>query len=314
MAGPETWYDLASLTKPLVVTTLFLLAHRNRLLDLHSQVGHFMPEISTYVDVTMEQILTHTGGIPAWAPFYASGFSPDGMAKAINSLDPIGPPGSQFEYSCPGFILLGLILEDVLEMDLARAFDVLVAGPLGLGKHLSFKPSIDQFSVAGGASRPDAEAALLRERQIDPSTIPRWSLGQPDDGNARFLGGVAGNAGLFGTIHGVVTLGSEYLEDGGDLLTGPEVDLAARCRTTGLQQDRGLGWQLGSSPGSSAGPALAPDSIGHVGFTGTSLWIDRRRGCVMSLLANRHHPAHRASNFHPLRRRFHTLVSKRREV
>jgi len=306
--GPETWFDLASLTKPLVVTTLFLLARREGLLRLDSRVGLLIPEIRTFSDVTIEHILTHTGGFPAWEPLYASGYLPNEILSAIDSLKPIGLPGSRFEYSCPGFILLGLILQKVLGMDLDEAFEVMVAGPLGLGNHLSFNPSVIDFSVAGGALEAGAETQLLKMRGDDPLTIPPWSLGLPDDGNARFLGGVAGNAGLFGTVFGVVSLGREYFREGGRLLTADEADLAARCRTVHLGRHRALGWQLASSPGCSAGPGLSPASIGHVGFTGTSVWIDRRKGCVMAFLANRHHPAHHWLDFHPLRRRFNWLV------
>ena len=123
----------------------------------------------------------------------------------------------------------------------------------------------------------------------------------------RFLGGVAGNAGLFGTIRGVLGL-ARALQTPGDLLTGDEIGLATRNHTPGLGQARGLGWQLASSPGCSAGPALSTGAFGHTGFTGTSLWIDPERRLAIALLANRVHPGHRPTDLHPLRRRFHQLV------
>jgi len=310
-AGPQTWYDLASLTKPLVVTTLFLLARRGGALDLGRTVGDILTNAGPYRDATMEHILTHTAGLPGWAPLYASGISPEKILAGISALVPVGPPGGQVEYSCPGFILMGLILEEVLGEGLSTAFIRLVTEPLRLNDDLAFNPQVYIHSVAGGATRPDVENQLVRDLDLDPRTIPVWHLGLPDDGNARFLGGVAGNSGLFGTIRGVISLGREYLPGGGLLLKAEESDLAAECQTQGHAWPRSLGWQIGSSPGCSAGPALSQSSIGHVGFTGTSLWIDRQQGCVMALLSNRHHPAHRGIDLHPLRRRFNTLILER---
>ncbi|MCK5378478.1 MAG: beta-lactamase family protein [Acidobacteria bacterium] len=308
-AGHNTWYDLASLTKPMVVTTLFLLALRRGALDLDLKVGDILSDVGPYRSASLENLLTHTAGLPGWAPLYASGHSPDQVLSAIKTLKPVGQLGRQVEYSCLGFIILGLVLEEILGVDLATAFSRLVAEPLNLTHDLAFNPPVSSCSVAGGASRPDAETQLVRNLGLDPATIPQWRPGQPDDGNARFLGGAAGNSGLFGTIRGVVLLGREYLPGGGYLLDAGETELAAECRTPSLEQARGLGWQIASSSGSSAGSMISPDSIGHVGFTGTSLWIDRQGGRVMALLSNRHHPGHRETDFHPLRRRFNALVS-----
>lgn len=308
-ASPDTWYDLASLTKPLVVTTLFLLAQRQGALDLQLEVGDIFPGVGPYRSARLVHLLTHTAGLPAWAPLYASGQAPDQILSMVKDLKPVGRPGGQVEYSCLGFIILGLVLEEVLGLDLAEAFAQMVAEPLKLTDDLAFNPPVSTYSVAGGASLPDAETQLVRNLGLDPTTIPPWRLGLPDDGNARFLENVAGNSGLFGTSRGVVLLGREYLRGGGLLLDAGETKLVAECRTPSLEQHRGLGWQIGSSPGCSAGPMISPDSIGHVGFTGTSLWIDRQHGSVMALLSNRHHPGHRETDLHPLRRRFNALVS-----
>jgi len=129
-----------------------------------------------------------------------------------------------------------------------------------------------------------------------------------DDGNTRGLGGAAGNAGLFGTAAAVAALASEYLPGGGELVTGEEASLATAALTPGLEQLRGIGWQLAATPGCSAGPALAGSSFGHTGFSGTSAWVDAEAGAVLVLLANRLHPGGRTPDLHPLRRRFHALA------
>ncbi len=164
------------------------------------------------------------------------------------------------------------------------------------------------FPASGGRRRD------TRRRRDPPegtgpgrgSDSPR-SQGEPDDGNSRFFGGVAGNAGLFGTARGVLALAWTYLGAGEFLDRGGD-RTATADHTPGLEAARGLAWQLATSPGCSAGSALDPTAFGHTGFTGTSLWVDPTRGMAMTLLANRVHPGHRPTDLHPLRRRFHQLV------
>jgi CubicO group peptidase (beta-lactamase class C family) len=129
-----------------------------------------------------------------------------------------------------------------------------------------------------------------------------------DDGNARGLGGAAGNAGLFGTAAAVARLAAEYLPGGGVLLTAEEAAFATACRTEGLEQARGLGWQLAASPGCSAGPSLAAEAFGHTGFSGVSVWVDPSSRAALVLLGNRLHPGGRTADLHPMRRRYHTLA------
>lgn len=310
---PDLRYDLASLTKPLATTTLVLLAMRDGL-ELGTPLADLLPELldSPWRHVTVEQCLTHTGGFPAWAPLYALGdASPAGYLAAISGLRPVAPPGTEVVYSCPGFITLGLALERAGSGDLAALFTELVAEPLELAAELGFAPADGSF-VAGGQARPRVEQALLAARGLaaEPPPAPPGVI-PCDDGNARGLGGVAGNAGLFGTAAAVARLAAEFLPGGGELLSAEEAALAIRCRTAGLSQARGLGWQLAATPGCSAGPALPADAFGHSGFTGTSVWVDPRTRAVLVLLGNRLHPGGRQSDLHPLRRRFHRLAGLR---
>ena len=305
----DRWFDLASLTKVLVISPLVLIAFRNQDLSLETRVGQTLPELDgTALGARrIRHLLTHTSGLPAWAPLYAHGEGSDSEAviRLLAGLR-VGEVRGEVVYSCPGFILLGLILERLAGMPLDVLFERLVLGPLSLADEIGFRPALGTPLVSGARS-PDAERALMVERGLEPACIPDNPPGLPDDGNARFLGGVAGNAGLFGTIRGVLGL-ARALHTPGVLLTGEEIGLATRDHTPGLGQARGLGWQLASSPGCSAGPALPPGAFGHTGFTGTSLWIDPTRGVSMALLTNRVHPGHRPTDLHPLRRRFHHLV------
>lgn len=307
-ATPNTWFDLASLTKPLVVSTLSLLAMRDGALSLNTAVAEVLPETTEYPvgARSVEELLTHSSGLPAWEPIYAlADGNPKNALESLISLK-LDEPDTHVVYSCPGFILLGKMLERLAGTSLDGLFAERVVRPLGLEDEIGFRPA-SHLPLAGGARVPGAEQLLIAERGLDSDSIPTTSPGQPDDGNSRFLGGVAGNAGLFGTVAGVLALAKVYLGEG-DFLTPEEISLATTDHTPGLEQGRGFGWQLATSPGCSAGSALAPSAFGHTGFTGTSLWVDPTRGIAMTLLTNRVHPGHRPTDLHPLRRRFHQLV------
>jgi CubicO group peptidase (beta-lactamase class C family) len=303
-----TRFDLASLTKPLVIGTLSLLAMRERLIGLETRLGDLLRESSgtPIGSRTVRQLLTHTSGLPAWEPIYAhSGCDPDRALEALLALT-VTEPDEHVVYSCPGFIVLGWALERVNGTPLDRLYRQRVLQPLGLERSLGFRPCVGS-DLAAGSRDAATETGLLMERGIDPGSIPAMGTGLPDDGNARFLSGVSGNAGLFGTIGGVLDAASAFL-DGGRLLTADEIILATTNFTSGREQARGLAWQLAPSPCCSAGSALSARAFGHTGFTGTSAWIDPDRELVMVLLANRTHPGHRDTDLHPLRRRFHELV------
>ncbi len=305
---PQTWFDLASLTKPLVVGILSLLAIREGSLTPDTPVADVLQKTSVFPAgrLLLRQLLTHSSGLPSWEPIYvlADG-NPERTLETLGRLNVDGS-GAHVVYSCPGFILLGMMLERLGGSSLDRIFLDRVVRPLGLESEVGFRPS-PSLPVAGGARVPTAEQVLLNERGLDSRLIPPSSPGQPDDGNSRFLDGVAGNAGLFGTAAGVLALARVYLGVG-EFLSAHEISLATTNHTPGLEQARGFGWQLAGSPGCSAGPALSASAFGHTGFTGTSLWVDPTKGITMALLANRVHPGHRPTDLHPLRRRFHQLV------
>jgi len=309
---PALLWDLASLTKPLATATLLLLACRDGL-DLDAPIGGLLPELagSPWHDVSFARCATHTAGLPAWEPLYASGgLSRESYLEALAQVPPAAPAGTAVIYSCLGFIALGLALERAGGADLATLFGELVAAPLGIGAELVFAPP-RAASVAAGARSPLTEQRLLAERGLTCAPPPPLPAAHScDDGNARGLGGCAGNAGLFGTAAAVATLAGEYLPGGGELITREEAERATRCLTPGLGQARGLGWQLGATPGASAGPALSAAAFGHTGFTGTSVWADPETGGVYVLLGNRLHPGSRAPDLHPLRRRFHALAAQ----
>jgi CubicO group peptidase (beta-lactamase class C family) len=309
----ETWFDLASLTKPLVTTTLTLFAFRSGVMAATTRVGEVLDEVrgTDIGDLEVKQLLTHTAGLPAWLPLYclAEG-RPDLLASRLGEVRLEGRPGEHVVYSCVGFVTLGLMLARAADEDLDSLFYREVLKVAGLEGELGFRPDPATHSLIGGAAQPEIEMRMLRDLGFDQRWIPATAHGLPDDGNARFLGGSAGNAGLFGTARGVVALASQYLPGGGELLSSAEAAEATALQTEGLEQGRGWGWQLASTPGCSAGQALSERAFGHTGFTGVSVWCDPQTKRVYSLLTNRNHPAQRGNDLHPLRRRFHGIAAK----
>ena len=308
----DTWFDLASLTKPLVTTTLALVAFQSGVLAPNTRVGEVLSGTagSPVGEIEIHRILTHTSGLPAWLPFYclAEGRRTN-VPQVLRRFEFEYRPGERVIYSCVGFIILGLLLEAVFASDLERLFHDRVLVPMGLESDLGFNPDPAVRPLADGASRPLAEERLVLDLGLDTKWIPAVGRGLPDDGNARFLGGAAGNAGLFGTARGVRRLTAEYCGGTTNLLSADEIGPAVTSRTSGLEQERGWGWQMAASRGCSAGGSLPDTAFGHTGFTGVSVWADPAGAGIRVLLTNRNHPGQRGVDLHPLRRRFHDLAA-----
>ena len=308
----ETWFDLASLTKPLVTTTLTLLAFRSGVAAPTTRVGDVLNEVrgTDVGNLEVKHLLTHTSGLPAWLPLYclAEGRL-DRLVSRLVRVQVESQPGERVVYSCIGFVILGLMLARIADEEFDALFRREVLKVVALEGELGFKPDPATHSLAGGAAQTATETRLIRDFGFDNRWLPPTGHGLPDDGNARFLGGFAGNAGLFGTARGALLLASEYLPGGGALLSSEEAVEATALRTAGLEQGRSWGWQLASTPSCSAGQALSEGAFGHTGFTGVSVWCDPKTMKVYALLTNRNHPAQRGNDLHPLRRTFHRLAA-----
>jgi len=312
----DTIYDLASLTKPLV--TGLLCSRRIELgeLTLDSSVSHYLPEFDRTDKqmITVRELLTHTSGLPAWRPLYLlTDDQPDRAAGAIASLDLEYKPGTRVVYSDLGFIALGILLERVTGQQLAYMAQHEIFEPLKL-KQTFFNPEIAlQTGIAacetGNAYEADmckqlgeAEYANSRQRLI-------W--GEVHDGNAYFLGGAAGHAGLFSTASETFLLAQQFLRESTKLLAPDTCNLFRQNMTAGLEEARSIGWQLAATKDSTGSTDLPPDSFGHNGFTGTSVWIDPEHRRIFILLTNRTH-AHTLpfANINAVRREFHSLATK----
>ena len=300
-AGPDTVYDLASLTKPLCCAGL---ARSFGWLDLEAPPGRYLDswKRTRYDGITVGMLWTHTSGLPAWFPLYARGEGAAAYRRTLGEIEPEDRPGARVIYSDLNFLLLGEILELVLGGPLDRAFSQLVAGPAR--SSAAFGP-VDRSKAAATEKDDATERAMTAALGL---TYGRFRAGvvwgEVHDGNALRRGGVAGHAGLFGTARDVWALARTWLAD--------EAQPWRRDRTADLSEARGLAWQ-GSRGAGSAVPAMSPRALGHTGFTGTSLWMDPERDRIWVLLTNRVHPRVRDAKFNDVRRRFHQEALARGE-
>lgn len=318
----ETIYDLASLTKPLITGLLCARRIESKEIALNSSVAEFLPEFDRpdKQSITVGQLLTHTSGLPAWRPLYilAEGKKEQAL-PAIASVDLEYASGTRVIYSDLGFITLGLLLEKLAGRRLAELACEEIFQPLTLGRTF-FNPEI---AMQTGIAACETGNAYERNTcaETNAGEFQNWRQdviwGQVHDGNAHFLGGAAGHAGLFSTAQETLTIANQFLErrventsaDYPSLLKPETLDLFRKNFTSGLEESRSIGWMLAETNASSAGPDLPSDSFGHSGFTGTSCWIDPQHRRVFILLTNRTHArALPFVNINSVRRRFHSLA------
>jgi len=313
-AGPDTLWDLASLTKPLAGAALVLSLVSEKTLSLDDTVSRFEDRWrkSFLEGVSVRRLLAHLGGIVDWFPLYSKGEGRAAYARTLGELDAAAIPGTKVIYSCPGYLFLSEIVERVSGAPLDRLFEARVSAPLTLSMNLLFSPSSseDLARTAGGERDDATERAMTAERKITYGGFREGVVnGQVNDGNAYRRGnGVSLNAGLFATAGAAAALGRAWLARDGRLLPERYFALATENGSAGLGEDRGLGWQLASTRGS-AGEPLGAAAYGHTGFTGSSLFVDPARGRVCVLLANRLHPDARAGDMNAFRRRFHEIAA-----
>jgi CubicO group peptidase (beta-lactamase class C family) len=302
-------YDLASLTKVIATTTLAMIAVSEGRLDLDAPVQRYLPEFRgpDKERVTIRHLLTHSSGLPAGRPTWLQSPDRDSALRLVNGTRLDTVPGARMVYSDLGAIVLGEVLQRVLRGRL----DALARSQIFEPLHLS---STEYRPAASLITR-------IAATEYDSTWRKRMIRGQVHDENAAWLGGVAGHAGLFGSTLDLLTFGEWLLQtvgrpdgraasgsrmSGGSLPSGRLAVLPSVARDFTRRQElvpgssRALGWDTPSS-GSSAGHRLSPESFGHTGFTGTSIWMDPTRQLVVVLLTNRVHPTRNNPRIGPLR-------------
>ena len=313
-ASLNTIYDLASLTKPLVTGLLCARSVEAGGLNLDSALADYLPEFNRFDKsaITIRQLLTHTSGLPAWRPLYLLASDKDKVLAAIAEEPLATQPGERVIYSDLGFILFGFILQRFSGSDLSVLAAQEIFTPLGLTRTF-FNPEQATRTGIAACENGNAYERDMCERDFPARAYGRWRettvWGEVHDGNAYFLGGAAGHAGLFSTAHETLRIANQFIAGQSELLSGDTCELFRRNMTDGLNEARSFAWQLAATKDSTSGPSLPPDAFGHTGFTGTSCWIDAAAQRVFILLTNRTHArALPFANINSVRREFHTLA------
>lgn len=279
-ADVDTVFDLASLTKVLATTLLTMQAVDRGLIAVADPVARHLPEWvgPDRAHVTVEDLLTHSSGLPAWFPLYRDLRGVRAAVARIARMPLEYPPRSGAVYSDLGFIVLGHLIERVRARPLDVQFDDLTHA-LGLGDALTFR-----FH-----RRP---ALACAPTEVDMAWRGRLLDGEVHDENAWALGGVAGHAGLFGTVEPVGVIARHLLQilrGRSGIVSRDTVAHFFTRRDAIPGSSRALGWDT-MLPTSSCGTRMSATAVGHTGFTGTSLWIDPGRNRYAVLLTNRVHP------------------------
>lgn len=297
----ETLWDLASLTKPLATALLALRASDAGLVDLEEPLPGLSPP------TTLLALLRHEGGFPPWLPLYAFARDRDGALRWLLREAPRRVDGHP-EYSCLGYILAGLLLEEKLGASLPELFRRFVADPMGLRSEeaLFTPPDSLRERTAATELHGESEAEMTRPYGAAPPAFRRGlAWGEVHDGNARFLGGAAGNAGLFATLRAVEVLASAFFPSR-RFLSPSALSWAWKSPHPLGGLRRTAGFKCGDSPRWAAGALLPPGAVGHEGFTGTAAYLDPEEEKAYILLTNRIHPVHPGDDFGPVRAAFLT--------
>ncbi|MCA1635983.1 MAG: beta-lactamase family protein [Acidobacteria bacterium] len=313
----ETIYDLASLTKPLVTGLLCALFVERGLVELDGVLADYLPEFAREdkSGLTVRQLLTHTSGLPAWRPLYLLCGGQREKALSVIAAERLEyATGTRVVYSDLGFITLGFLLQRLAGITLAELARLEIFEPLGLTRTFFNPERAWQTEVAACESGGNGhERGMCAEEYDTPPPFGVWReqtvWGEVHDGNAHFLGGAAGHAGLFSTAFETLRLAAQFHAATTRLLKAETCRLFRTNLTEGLDEARSPAWQLAATPASTAGPRLSPDSFGHLGFTGTSCWNDPHHERVLILLTNRTHARPLPFvNINGVRRSFHTLA------
>lgn len=302
----QTRFDLASLTKPLATALTVLCLVSQEKLQLDDSLAELLPSTNIPQDkkeITLRQLLCHCSGLPAWKPYYLSLQTlplkdrKPSLRQMILQEPLDSSPGTVTTYSDLGFLLIEWILEQISGQNLHHFTRQNIFGHLGCATP-AFLP-LDRGSVQDPYEFADTEYCSWRARTLS---------GQVHDENAYVLGGVAGHAGLFGTASEVKCVLDAILDTfstGNTSAPWSKERLSEFLRPARL--DPASTWALGfDTPGSSnssAGHHFSAETVGHLGFTGTSFWLDLQREMAVILLTNRIHPSRdneKIKDFRPL--------------
>jgi CubicO group peptidase (beta-lactamase class C family) len=318
-ARTDTIYDLASLTKPLVTGLLCAKLIEKKELELGGTIDFYFPEFDNYVghnngwNTSINELLTHISSFPAWKPLYLitenrSGIPTEIIKMLLDCEQPI------VTYSDLNFLVLTTLLEKLYGKELDGIAKKEIFEPLSLQNTFYNPPKELKKRIAASEKGNEFEKQTCIEQGYDVSTYQFRDYqiwGEVHDGNCHFMNGVSGHAGLFSTAEETFKIAQQFLANQTTLLKPETCELFRTNYTKGFNEARSIAFQLAETPDSTASKSLSPDSFGHLGFTGTSVWIEPETERIFILLTNRTHArALPFVNINSTRRRFHELATR----
>jgi len=314
-------FDLSSLTKALATTVAAMILTRDGKFRLNDRVTRFFHNFGVHgkTAITFRHLLAHCSGLAAWRPFHeriaaieksgkvnfiASHGAKEFTYEEIHRERLEAPPGTRAIYSDLNFMLLGETIENITTLPLNRYCRDKIFRPLGL-KATDF---IDIALVRSRRLEPVTD--MFAPTEICPSR-KRLLVGEVDDENAYAMGGVAGHAGLFAPVREVDRMAAELIACWAGRSDFIPQKIAREFWTrdgTVAESTWALGWDTPSPQKSSSGQHFSPNAVGHLGFTGTSIWIEPKREIAVSIMTNRVHPQRDNQAIREFRPQIHDLI------
>jgi len=301
----ETIFDLASLTKPLATASAMMLLIQQGRVGLEQHLGVVLPAFkdNKKSSIKIKHLLYHNSGLADYKPYYKgiehlpAGERKKELRKLLVSEPLIRPIETRVVYSDIGFMILEWLVEHICGKRLDRFVSEMIYGPLGLD---------NLFFVDLNAAQPHGVFAATEQCPWRHNLL----TGQVHDENAYVVGGIQGHAGLFGTAADVHTLLLELLSayHGDQPNNRFQTDLVRLFFRRLLHTEKTLGFDAPALKNSSSGNYFSANSVGHLGFTGTSFWMDPDRFIVVILLTNRVHPTRENTTIKAFRPKLHDAV------
>jgi len=321
----HTLFDLSSLTKVIATTSAVMLLIDEGQLNLDDTVSKHIPGYSgdRRELISIADLLIHAAGLPAWKPLYkhileaaqaGNGPAPgspearEALMKAVRHIPPNATIGKSSTYSDLGFVLLTNVIENITGSRLDTFCEEAVFANIGL-KHTFFLPHDGAKPRRGFAKRGFAAT------EFSP-WLKRYLVGEVHDENAHVMGGVSGHAGLFSTVWDVHDFALNLLHvfhgsSNGKLFSQGVAQEVWRRRVFSDGSSRAYGWDVPARENSTAGSHFSSLTFGHLGFTGTSVWVDAAREIIVVLLTNRVHPSRDNDRIRQLRPDIHDLIMEK---
>jgi CubicO group peptidase (beta-lactamase class C family) len=295
-------YDLASVSKVFATTAACMILYERGLFKLDRPVIELLPDFAGSgseqndahrQQVTLRMLLAHSSGLPDYLRFFETAHNKDELLRQALQVPLSAAPGARAEYSDIGFILLGEVLERLTHEHLDQ---------------FCYREIFARLNLAQTAfSPPLGWKHLIPPTEDDRSFRHRVVQGEVNDDNASVMGGVAGHAGCFSTAHDVSVFAHCLLQGGPPLVRSDTLAIFTRREDFPPGTSRALGWDTPSPP-SQSGKYFSSRSYGHLGYTGSSLWIDPDRQLSVTLLTNRTWPDRGSQSIKQIRPAFHDAV------